>query len=74
MNDYPMLHFLLRWGKPAAIALAVAVAAAGIWGTASGGSWLWAPAGLIAAAVGYALALSYVELVRLIVDMLLPKP
>jgi hypothetical protein len=74
MNDYPMLHFLLRWGKPAAVGLAVLVAAAGIWGTISGGSWLCAPVGLIAAAVGYALALSYVELVKLIVDMLLPKP
>jgi len=29
---------------------------------------------VLAAVIGYALALSYVELVKLIVDMLLPKP
>ena len=29
MNDYPMLHFLMRWGKLAAAGLAVTVFAAG---------------------------------------------
>jgi len=52
----------------------VLVLVAGIWAAVSTGQWLWAVAGIIAAAVGYALALSYVELVRVIVDMLLPKP
>jgi hypothetical protein len=74
MNDYPMLHFLMRWGKLAAAALAVAVFAAGLWAAASSGQWLWAAAGAVVAVVGYGLALSYVELVRVIVDMLLPKP
>jgi hypothetical protein len=74
MNDYPMLHFLIRWGKPGAAGLAIIVAAAGIWGGAADGNWIWALAGLVAAVVGYAVALSYVELVKLIVDMLLPKP
>jgi len=74
VNDYPMLHFLMRWGKPAAAGLAVLVLVAGIWAAVSTGQWLWAVAGIIAGAVGYALALSYVELVRVIVDMLLPKP
>ncbi len=74
MNDYPMLHFLMRWGKLAAACLAVLVLAAGICAAVSSGHWLWAAGGAIVAAVGYALALSYVELVRVIVDMLLPKP
>ena len=74
MNDYPMLHFLMRWGKPGAAGLAVAVAGAGIWAAASSGNFVWALIGLVVAAIGYALALSYVELVKLIVDMLLPKP
>ena len=72
MNDYPMLHFLMRWGKLAAAGLAVAVFAAGLWAAAGSGQWLWA--GAVVAVVGYGLALSYVELVRVIVDMLLPKP
>ena len=74
MNDYPMLHFLMRWGKLAALCIAGAVLAAGIWAAVSAGSWLWALAGSGIAVVGYGLALSYVELVRVIVDMLLPKP
>jgi hypothetical protein len=74
MNDYPMLHFLMRWGKLAAACLAAAVLAAGLWVAAGSGQWLWAAAGAVVAVVGYGLALSYVELVRVIVDMLLPKP
>ena len=74
MNDYPMLHFLMRYGKPGAAGLAVAVAAVGLWAALSSGIWVWALVGFVVAAIGYALALSYVELVRLIVDMLLPKP
>jgi hydrogenase/urease accessory protein HupE len=74
MNDYPMLHFLMRWGKLAAACLALAVLAAGLWAALNTGQWLWAVAGVAVAVVGYALAMSYVELIRVIVDMLLPKP
>jgi hypothetical protein len=69
-----MLHFLMRWGKPAAGGLAALVVLAGIWTAVSSGQWAWAAASVVVAAVGYALALSYVELVKVIVDMLLPKP
>lgn len=74
MNDYPMLHFLMRWGKLAAACLALAVLAVGLWVALSSGQWLWAVVGAAVAVVGYALAMSYVELIRVIVDMLLPKP
>jgi hypothetical protein len=74
MNDYPMLYFLLRWGRLSAAVLAGVVVIAGALLSISTGNWLWTPAGGIVAAVGYALALSYVELVKVIVDMLLPKP
>jgi hypothetical protein len=74
MNDYPMLHFLMRWGKLAAGCVAGIVVAAGVWAALASGNWLWALAGAGIAVVGYGLALSYVELVKVIVDMLLPKP
>jgi hypothetical protein len=74
MNDYPMLHFLMRWGKLAAACLAVTVLVITLLAAISSGQWLWAVAGVAIAIVGYGLALSYVELVRVIVDMLLPKP
>jgi hypothetical protein len=74
MNDYPMLHFLMRWGKLAAACLALTVLVITLLAAISSGQWLWAVAGVAIAIVGYGLALSYVELVRVIVDMLLPKP
>ena len=74
MNDYPMLYFLMRWGRLAAAVLALMVVVAGGWAAVGTGQWVWAVAGAVAAAVGYCLALSYVELVKVIVDMLLPKP
>jgi len=73
MNDYPMLGFIVRWGKLIASLLALAVATAGLWCAWSGGHAIWAVAGIGGAAVGYGLALSYVELVKLITDMLVPK-
>ena len=73
MNHYPMLHFLVRWGQVLAVALACLIAAAGIWATLSSGNLLWAGLGIGAAAIGYGLLLSYVELVKLVMDMLLPK-
>ena len=68
-----MLHFVMRWGKLIATCLTVVVAAAGVWAAVTGGNWLWALVGFGIAGIGYGLALSYVELVKLITDMLLPK-
>jgi hypothetical protein len=73
MNDYPMLRFIVDWGKLVAAILALLVAVAGIWCAWNGGHPIWVLAGIIAGAVGYGVALSYVELVRLITDMLVPK-
>jgi hypothetical protein len=73
MNDYPMLHILVRWGRAIAVALACLVAAAGIWAALTSGNYLWGLLGLGAGAIAYGLLLSYVELVKLIMDMLLPK-
>jgi hypothetical protein len=73
MNEYPTLHFVVRWGRLIAVALACLVAAAGLWAAASGGGLLWGLLGLGAAAIGYGLLMSYVELVKLVMDMLLPK-
>jgi hypothetical protein len=73
MTDYPMLHVLVRWGKPIAVALACLLAASGVWAAWSSGNYLWGLLGLGAAAIGYGLLLSYVELVKLVMDMLLPK-
>jgi hypothetical protein len=73
MNDYPMLHILVRRGRTIAMALACLVAVAGIWAALAQGNYLWGLLGLGLGAIGYGLLLSYVELVKLVMDMLLPK-
>jgi hypothetical protein len=73
MKNYPMLQFIIRWGAAMAALIAAIVVAASIWASVTTGNWLWTAGGLIVAGAGYCLAASYVELVRLITDMLLPK-
>src|SRR5437763_14202890 len=73
MKQYPMLGLIMRWGAIMAALIAAIVVAASIWASVATGNWLWAAAGLVLAGVGYCVAVSYVELIRLITDMLLPK-
>lgn len=70
--SYPALHFLVRYGGWLAWLVTAAVAAAGVLAWAAGHPALLA-AGLVGSAFAYLVVRSYVELVRVIVDMLLPK-
>ncbi len=73
MPDYPTLRFLERHGGWIAIVIALAPPAAGIVAALLGGSVWWLAAGIAAGAVLFVIARSYVELIRLMTDMLLPK-
>jgi hypothetical protein len=73
MADYPTLRFLEKHGGWLAIAVALAALLAGIVATLLGASPWWLLAGAILGAVLFLLARSYVELIRLMTDMLLPK-
>jgi hypothetical protein len=73
MNNYPMLHFIGRFGGWCAVILALVPIVAGGWALAVGASGWWLAAGLAAAVVLFVLVRSYVELVRVMIDMLLPK-
>ena len=70
---YRTLHFLVSHGDWVAIAAAAATLAfgAGIWLT--GASIWFLLGGVLGGAFMYLIMCSYVELVRVIVDMLLPK-
>ena len=70
---YPVIDFLLRHGHRFAIVVALLPMAAGLFLGASGWGWLIAVGGVLTGAILYVLAKSYVELVALIADMLLPK-
>ena len=70
---YRTLHFLVTHGDAVAlvVALCVFVLGVGLW--ASGASLWFLVVGVFGAAFMYLIMRSYVELVRVIVDMLLPK-
>ena len=71
--NYPMLNFIGRYGGWLAALAGIAPLIAGIGVTAYGGSPWWAAGGVLAAAGAFVIVRSYVELVRVMIDMLLPK-
>ena len=73
-NDtYRMLYFLVSHGERVAAVVAIATLALGLGVWLSGASVWFAVIGVFGAAFMYLIMRSYVELVRVIVDMLLPK-
>ncbi|MFT3719198.1 hypothetical protein [Pseudorhodoferax sp.] len=70
---YPVVQFLVARGKGLSIALSgLLLLVLGGFGLASGALWLL-PAALVAAGVLLGLLLSYVEVLRIIADTLIPK-
>ncbi len=72
-SAYPVVLFLVARGKGLSIALALAVlvSAFGI-GVSSGALWL-IPAGIVLSVILLGLLLSYVEVLRIIADTLIPQ-
>lgn len=70
---YSTLHFLVRYGDWVAAIIALVPPAGGVLAWATGLSLAYAAAGILAGLFLYLIMRSYVELVRVIVDMLLPK-
>ena len=70
---YRTLHFLVRHGDWVAALVGLAPVVAGILAWAMDYSIGYAAAGVAGGAFLYLIMRSYVELVRVIVDMLLPK-
>ena len=71
--SYPMLEFAVRYGDAAAAYCSVAVAIAGCaWSFLEGGIWIGVGA-LAITVVVYVVGQTLSELVRLVVDMLLPN-
>jgi uncharacterized membrane protein len=73
MPNYPVINFLVRHGHRFAIAVALLPAAAGLCLASAGAGWPYGAGGLVAGAILYVVMKSYVELVAIIADMLLPK-
>jgi len=73
MSDYPTVQLLVRWGDHMAIATAVAIPLIALLLVAQGWNWVTLLAGLLLGAIVYVLGRSYIELIRIISDTLLPK-
>lgn len=73
MQQYPTLRLLERHGAWLAVLVALAPPAAAILALIAGYSPWWLLAGAAVGAVLFLAGRSYVEMIRLMTDMLLPK-
>lgn len=73
LPTYPAVQFLIKWGFVIAPVLSVLPAIIALLAILAGGTWLWVLAAVLVAPVLYLFLRSYVELVRIIGDTLLPK-
>ena len=73
MDQYPAIKLIVERGNALAIAIGLLPLLGAVALVALGAHWFAAVAGAVATAVVYFLMRSYVELVRVIADMLLPK-
>lgn len=72
-SAYPVVQFLVARGRGLSYLLAALVLLACLAGGIAAGQW-WLPAvGVVAAGVLLGLLLSYVEVLRIIADTLIPK-
>jgi len=73
MDQYPAIKLIVERGNLLAVVIALLPFAGGLALFSLGTHWFAVLAGAIAAAVVYLLMRSYVELVRVMADMLIPK-
>jgi hypothetical protein len=73
MDQYPTIKLIVDRGNALAAAIGSLPFIGALVLAALGVHWLVLAAGIVASAVTYLLMRSYVELVRVIADMLLPK-
>ena len=73
MDQYPTIKLIVEKGNALATAIGLLPFVGGIVLAVLGVHWVVLAAGVVASAVVYLLMRSYVELVRVIADMLLPK-
>jgi len=73
MPTYPTIQFLVKHGHRCAIVMAALGVLAGLGLAWMQLSWFYGVGGIVAGVVLYVLTRSYVELVQIIADMLLPR-
>lgn len=73
MDQYPTLNLIVRHGESLAAVAGLLPLLGAIAAFVLGAHWIMLPAGAVAGGFLYLLLRSYVELVRVMADMLIPK-
>jgi hypothetical protein len=73
MENYPTIALILKWGEPLSAVLAALIPLGALLFVLQGASLLVLVAGIVAGVVAYALLRSYVEVLRVIADTLIPR-
>lgn len=73
MDQYPILALIVRFGQPAAILVAIMGALLGFMMLQSLPGWLAIVVALVGGGLLFVLAKSYVELIALVTEMLVPR-
>jgi hypothetical protein len=71
--SYPAIRFITRWGDALAILIALACAASGIAAVWAGFAWPFGAAGVAAGLLLWLVLRSYVEVLRILADTLMPR-
>ena len=73
MENYPIINLLHRHGTILAAVLAACMPLGALAFFLAGAAWPVLPIGVVAGAVTYVLARSYVELIHIITETLMPR-
>ena len=73
LRRYPAIKILIRWGSLVAVALSAAPLVAAVVCVTAGATWWWLVAAAVASPMLYLFLCSYLELIRIIDDTLLPR-
>lgn len=73
LPQYPTVRFLIRWGRAFTGILTVAPIIVGLLAFLLGSGWIWLALSILLAPVIFLIISSYMELIRIIGDTLLPR-
>lgn len=73
MENYPTIGLILKWGEPLSAVLAALIPLGALLFVLQGANWLVLVAGIVAGGVAYGLLRSYVDVLRVIADTLIPR-
>lgn len=73
LPHFPVVTFLVRWGGILAVLAGLAPVAGVAWLSLSGAGLVWLPGGLVVGAVLWLFVQSYIEVLRLLADALMPR-